>query len=186
MREILFKAKRIDNGEWVYGFIVRKIDPLLNKENWFILCQEYDHSCITGEPTILRSEMSWYKVNPETICQYIEMNCWDKDKRGQKIFTNDIVRITLRGGETSYDYLIGHSYELPCYEAVKLKDAYYNGYDYHSWNSMSWEDFLLYLQDPYGDHESIKVIGNVFDNPELLEAVEIIGYANQDGLASAT
>ena len=73
MREILFKAKRIDNGEWVEGFLY--------------VCGR------TGEV-----EISWYNeeinmerytaiVDPETVCEYTGL----VDSKGNKIFEHDIL-----------------------------------------------------------------------------------------------
>jgi uncharacterized phage protein (TIGR01671 family) len=71
MREILFKAKRIDNGEWVYGQVI-KVTPYKNKDGWRICTQD-----------------SWDMVPivTETLCQFTGMN----NKNGVKIFEGDIV-----------------------------------------------------------------------------------------------
>ena len=103
MREILFKGKRIDNGEWVEGFLVKKIDPLLSVESWFILVQEYDTSCIDGKHTLLESLMTWYKVSPETVSESTSLS----DKNNKKIFEGDIVRLTEPQYETEwYAYVV--------------------------------------------------------------------------------
>lgn len=55
MREILFEAKRIDNGEWVEGYYLKKYD-LLGKEVHFIFTVDKHNTWICVE------------IDPETLC----------------------------------------------------------------------------------------------------------------------
>lgn len=71
MREILFKAKRLDNGEWVEGYYIGPIGVLDVHE----ICDVHD---ITG-PRV--------EVDPSTVCQYTGL----KDKNGKRIFEGDNV-----------------------------------------------------------------------------------------------
>lgn len=79
MREILFKAKRMDNGEWVQGYIVRHPSAVQIGESspWYIHVPPIDPDDSGGV----------FNVNPETVCQYTGLT----DKNGVKIFEGDIL-----------------------------------------------------------------------------------------------
>ena len=129
MREILFRGKRIDNGEWVEGYL------------YGIWEQRYILWGMTNNvPNMV-------EVDPETICQYTGLI----DKNGKKIWENDICDrkeeypeiIKYHNGDWTLDY----SY---------LKDKKI-GYSYCNLG------FYVF------ERKQVEVIGNIFDNPELLE-----------------
>lgn len=117
----LFKAKRIDNGEWVQGNILLDIEKNRPSETYRIYPVDHVDICRIVDET--------------TICQCTGL----KDKNGKLIWENDIMTYQW-DGKTRIDVV---EYNAPMFSYK---------------NTVRWS---LYQDE---------VIGNIFDNPDLLES----------------
>ena len=145
MREILFKAKRLDNGKWVEGCYFKSFDAYSEKEQHWIIethCYFFGHYEGFSDP---------YEIDINTLCQFTGVT----DKNGNKIWENDIVDVS----DCWWDISGSAGYDSPIV-LVEWND-YNCGFD----------PFSNYDCDcgAYYSPEKVKVIGNKFDNPELLE-----------------
>ena len=139
MREILFRAKRTDNGEWAEGDLRQDRDL---KTDYI---SGWDYYATEGG---LEREPFEYEVEPETLCQYTGKS----DEDGKKIFEGGIVGfIDLYSTESGYS-------ESSCLGEVVWSEE---ECCFHVTNRLSAESWEVL--------DECKVVGNVFDNPELIE-----------------
>lgn len=138
MREILFKAKRIDNRKWVEGYYTECNGKTFIGIDIFIYSDIFEVFCT---PLI-----RWFEVDPETLCQFTEL-C---DKNGNRIWENDILMAHL---DESYP-------EDVTYEAIQWGMAGWVTREAGSTDRQYLDKF---------DLEYFEVVGNIFDNPELVK-----------------
>ena len=142
MREILFKAKRLDNGEWVEGDLIQNIFGGM-KRMW-ISSESYDKERLRSVHKYI-TEWRGIEIDPDTICQYTGLT----DKNGRKIWENDILR---RDGY--WDIRI--EFENGVFMVRNAdKVQYINRVTCTSINTFN--------------IKSYEVVGNIFDNADLLE-----------------
>lgn len=157
MREILFKAKRIDNGEWVEGYYLRDQYHIGGKD---IIFYRKDSDRFTVYTNI---------IDIETLCQFTGL-C---DKNGNKIWKNDILmchgnpkdlvkaafgEFGVRNIETGsiVDKVVGWHYEVVPTDAISRCEPF------------CWP---MPLTEYYIERCEMEVVGNIFDNKELLQEV---------------
>lgn len=139
MRKILFKAKRIDNGEWVEGSLI----DLDIDSGYCYIVPPYKKASILPINFLITDRMKL--VDSKTLCQFTGL-C---DKNGKRIWENDVVWLVCDGKEHIYQIVWDNS-ELD-FKATKGEENYGTNYEY-----------LLCCDE-------IEVIGNIFDNKELLQ-----------------
>lgn len=144
MREIKYRGKNKEIG-WVYGQLAYDING-----NAYII-QEVELDASYGiEETMLFATM-WYRVDKETVGQYTGL----KDKNLKEIYEGDIIKYTLQNHKTNEIY-----YEKFVVEWKEETASYVIK------NNIKGVLCIDYVS------RSGEVIGNIYDNPELLEKEE--------------
>lgn len=161
MREILFKAKRVDNKEWIEGSLI-----VLDAESGYYFITEKYLSASTLPVRNLIYDNT-HLVIPETLCQYTGLT----DKNGNKIWENDVVSFK----HEKFDFDDGlEPWERTCLPNKKEYKRNYavefcntpTHYGLRFRNGSIW--FMVHRMTIVM-HDA-EVIGNIFDNPELVKA----------------
>ena len=138
MREILFKAKRLDNGEWVEGYLFD--DGMPKPKRYFIggiIIKPYEGTACDKWNVV---GVDFCEIDIDTLCQHTGLT----DKNGKRIWENDIVELP---DENVY---------FKCEWEKDTARFVLNG------------DRFTVDFDDYREYE-VEVIGNIFDNTDLLE-----------------
>lgn len=144
MREIEFKGKRLNNKEWVHGFYYNET----SRESHSSERKVTRHHIYTQNFNVF--------VDPETVGEYTGTN----DVKGKKIFEGDIVEVTCKyKGNVEFEECgvvehTGSAFELKIFTS----EEEFNFPIFESVSNDEREDTFI-------------VIGNKYDNPELLEGV---------------
>ena len=141
----LFKAKRIDNGECVKGNLIRSNDAEVGYEAIIIPTNDSNMYTKGGSIGDLGFE-NWHRVNETTICQCTGL----KDKNGRVIWENDIGKDEKGNFYKAFWQEKYYQFSWVCVKSEKLPMG-------ARWSLNCFRGYEM------------EIIGNIFDNPELLE-----------------
>ena len=161
MREILFRGKRLDNGEWVEGFYNH------------IPCGRFGSDEHMIQTVLENGKIGMlHDVDPSTVGQYTGL----KDKNGKRIFEGDIVNLWW---EPRTD---NQADEFKKYKAViefgNPNSIYSWGWQLKMIDNMPFNKDILLWVDMEEVGAYTEIIGNIHDNPETAELLVI--YTRKD------
>lgn len=152
-REILFRGKRADNGKWIEGYYCKTSDTT------YAFAEDYDRHPVPEHHCILVDEMTdWglpnrptlYEVDPATVGEYTGL----KDRNGKRIFEGDIIKVPWMNEYRN--------------RFVYYKNGLFKADSIDGFFSASLCSFVGFDLPKF----HCEVIGNIHDNPELMEESE--------------
>ena len=165
MREILFRGKRIDSGEWVSSGNIICFNPEGGKDKDLAFIPALNEPCICDHDengNIISFEKGmFYKVDTKTVGQYTGL----LDKNGKRVFEGDIIK-SDNGSHSAISVVKFGEYYPKLFFA--MLDICCTGVQHLNANgfyleSAKHEDMILFKS------RHIEVIGNVHDNQELIK-----------------
>jgi len=161
-REILFKAKRADNGQWVKGDRVKG-------ERCYIVTSQNMYNAVVSLSG--HASITFVEVNPETLCQFTGLT----DKNGTKIFEGDEIKFhyfygTLVGGgfsEAEHELKGIVKYGEYGWGVECIKGDHFQGYTgyYEGEGFATWME-LMFMNESGVHEESFEVTGNIHDTTQ--------------------
>jgi uncharacterized phage protein (TIGR01671 family) len=153
-RQIKFRGKRTDNGEWVYGYYVSA------DEKHYIFTGQTGLSQASAAHAIMYRDFVRYEVIPETVGQFTGLH----DKNGKEIYEGDICSlITENGVKINVVCRFGSAHRLLASGCLCDIVGFYFQRD---------DDLKSFpiVCNYKGVHDTkiMEVIGNIHDNPDLL------------------
>lgn len=148
MREILFKAKRVKNGEWIEGSLI----DLDIDSGYYYIVPPYKGTSTLPIGFLITDGMEL--VIPETLCQFTGLY----DKNGKKIWENDIIKYHFREIYAPIKYGCYQNY----FDSQKAE---------HIGFYVDWTDDKCLRKDLgyWIDMVYAMPVGNIFENKELLQ-----------------
>jgi len=142
MRKIKFRGKRIDNGEWVYGYYYHD--------------QRFKNGYSCQDVYIIRDKLDQdFEVDPATVGQFTGL----KDKNSKKIYKDDVCKYWMDSvWKHGYVFWNQGGFALKVFRmGVKTVDVVFK-----------FQTFIPVPDDGEIMTDQFEVIGNIHDNPDLI------------------
>ncbi len=166
----LFKAKRVDTGEWIMGDLITT--PFLKSGTreqipYILDVTKADYDCFED----LTDGNGYFEVDPATVCRCTGL----KDKNGRLIWEGDILKSVTkdkkkvkRDESDLFDTVFGENKESVW--TIEYKERRTHGHGFYFYGTD--RRFSIRASQSVIWNCQCEVIGNIFDNAELLEVQE--------------